>query len=341
MGYPTTSDHLTNLPPEQMIPIFTKMVHSRFRHHVMIDNYWPSESVLGTNTIEDRFIGTTTIQAVVPGVRPSAFPTPTEVKTLVVDRTLLVRSNVDLLGSKQVDFNIMAELADDQAKNHALEYDRVGLHRLQRGAQQPALVGLEDAIKSGLSVELGANEDSDPDAFAEAILAVIRGFRKYEINREELMCIVWPDEYDTLLHNDKLVDRDFSQSGSDFSKGRVFTIGGIPIIESTAMPRELSSVYWADEPGKPQYGGHHPLSHAGNSYMYDVTADDVLCRAIICSRRSLLKGKTIDFTSKMWYNNEELQYFIDTYGAYAMDWRRQDCCGAVYAEGVTFTPSLP
>lgn len=318
MALPIDSSHLTMLRIEEMVPVFTGAVESRFADLSVAQAMWPSRTVTGTNSFFSRYFGKTKLQAITPGVRPPANPTTMTKRLVVVDTVVLARNNVDLLNDIQADFSTMSEISLDQGKEHAEFYDKTFFGQLSKGALAPAIPGIDNAIPAGINVNLGAGEEDDPDVLAESIASVITQMKKRSVPVEELKVWLNPERFQVLLNNDKLVSRDFTATGADFAMRKIFYIAGVPIIETNAIPDEATAG-----------GTHHLLSNASNGYRYDVTAEDAKAVALIGHARSLMPGESINLTSKIWYNNEELQHFIDSYLAFAVDWNRPDLCAAV------------
>jgi hypothetical protein len=49
--------------------------------------------------------------------------------------------------------------------------------------------------------------------------------------------------------------------------------------------------------------------------------------------KSLLVGETIPLQSKVWFNDEEKMWFIDSWLAFGVAVNRSDVCGAVFIAG--------
>lgn len=317
MALPIDSSHLTRLSPLEMEAVFSHMVESRFARMSIANQFWPSRIVTGTNSYFNRYFGKTALQAVTPGVRPDALSTPMTRRGVVVDTTVLARNNVDLLNDVQADFDIPSEISQDQGKEHAQFFDETFFGQLVKAAQQPAMTGV-DSIPAGVVETLGTGEQSDPDAFVDGITAVLSTMRLRDIPSEELVVFVDPIQFDILLRNEKLVSRDFTDQGADFALRKMYYVSGVRIEETNSLPKVATAA-----------GEHHLLSNASNSYAYDVTASDARAVAAIGHSKSLMPAQSIMLSSKIWYNNEELQWFVDSYIAFAVTWNRPDVSGVV------------
>ena len=318
-GYPVDGAHLTRLQREEMVAMFTGWVESRFKIVSKAPALFGLPPLLvGTNAKFNRIFGKTSLQAVQPGVRPPANPTPMTMQTLVVDTLINARNNVDKLNFKQVDFDILQEIASDQGKTHAQFFDEAFFAQLAKGAALPAIPGVDNAIPGGKVVNLGADEEKDPDALADSIAEVLDRMRVENIPDNELFVAVYPYEFTTLLKNDKLVSRDFTTQGADTAMRKLFYIDGVRIEQVVAMPRTPTPD-----------GEHHLLSNTYNNFAYDVTKDDARAVALIGHPRSLMSASAISLSTDIWYNKEEKQHFIDSDIAFGVRPNRPDVCGVV------------
>lgn len=317
MALPTDSSHLTRLSFDEMVAVFTGDVESRFAYLSVANQQWPARMLRGTNAAFNRYFGKTKIIGVTPGVRPDAFSTPMTKRGVEVDTIALARNNVDLLNDVQSDFSILAEIALDQGKEHAIFYDEAHFLMLGRGARQGPLAGV-DSIPGGKVETLTAAQVADADVFADKIALVLSAMRKENIPDTELTVYVGPDEFDTLIRNDKLVSRDYTTQGADYAMRKIFYINGVRIFETNGFPKVATPA-----------GQNHVLSNTRNANVYNITADDIKARAMIGHSKSLMPAANISLTAKIWYNDEELQYFADSYLAFGVTWNRPDVCGLV------------
>ena len=121
---------------------------------------------------------------------------------------------------------------------------------------------------------------------------------------------VRPTQYDVLLNCDKLIDKDFSKDNGDFANGTVKTIKGVPSVMTTRIPTAAIA--------------SHLL---GSDYNWSATEAKTV--AIVTHPHSLLVGETIPLTSRVFFDNISLNWFIDSYMAYGASPRRPDVSGVV------------
>ena len=317
MGLPTDSSHLSSQPSDELIEEFTGMVEKQFAKASIMRAYANVRTVKNTDTLINRRLGRTTLTKVTAGVRPDATSTKQGRVAVTVDTIILARDNQDLLNDFQSDFNVRMELSEDQGKELGKFFDQAFIIQAIKGSLQSAPTGLNSAIGAGKNVELAAaNDEADPDKLEDAIAGLIVDMQEEDIDTAECVIFVRPTEYRVLYKNDKLVDKDFSKDNGDFANGKVMTLAGSRIVSTARIPTAAIT--------------GHKLSNAANGNAYDVSAAEADAVAVILHPRSLLAGETIPLTSKIHYSDVELQWFIDSYMAFAVTVNRPDVCGAVF-----------
>lgn len=315
------SAHLTQFSRADMIEQYGGAVEMQFAKDSFMRQFADIRAVRGTDTLVDRRMGRTTVQRVTEGVRPEATPTNFGKVTVTVDTICLARANRALLNDLQTDFDARTRLGYDHGKELGKLFDQSFLIQVIKGSMMAAPENLNGAFGAGKNVKLAAaNDEKDPDKLVAAIKEVIQKMREEEVDTEEMVILVRPTEFDTLLDNDKLVDREFSDGNGDYAKRALFYLGGVRIMETARIPNVQTPA-----------GTHHILSNSGNGYAYDLSADEAKAKAVIMHPRSLLAGETIPLTSDMYYNREELQWYIDSYMAFGVSVNRPDLCGCVFA----------
>lgn len=326
MSYPIPGPNLSDLPDDLMLEQYAGEVQSQFAKSSIMREYATIRPVLGTDTIFNNRIGKTTLKKLVPGVRPPAEETPFGKVSLTVDTIVLARDNRSLLNEFQTHFNVRMELAQDHGKQIGKFFDQAFIIMAIKGSKQAApvlgnpadpLSAQKQSIGAGKNIVLAAaGDEDDPDILAQAITDIITQMEEEEVPTEEIVVMVRPTKYQTLLNNNKLLSKDFSSANGDFAAGKVDTINGARIVKSARIPEEAIT-------------GHF-LSNASNGNAYDVSATDADAVAVIFHPKALLAGETIPLTSEIFYNKEEKQWFIDSYLAFGVTVSRPDVCGAVF-----------
>jgi len=315
-GLPTDSSHLSDVDKALLIEEYGGEVESQFAKSSIMRSYAKIRAVRGTDTITNNRVGRTTLQKLVPGVRPDATATNFGKVSLTVDTVILARDNRSMLNEFQSHFDARMELAQDHGKEIGKFFDQAFIILAIKGAGQSAPSGLNGAFGAGKSVTLSnALDELDPDKLYDAITSIIVQMEEEDIDVDDLVVFVRPAQYKVLLDNDKLLDRDFSEGNGDFAKGKIWFIDGARIVKTARIPTAAIT-------------GHY-LSNTNNSNAYDVNSTEAKAVAVILHPKSLLAGETIPLTSDVWFSKEEKQWFIDSFLAFGVTVNRPDVCGRV------------
>jgi hypothetical protein len=314
VNIPVDSTHLSDF--DDMIEQYGGTVDSQFAKKSIMRQFVPVKSIRGTDTAIVRRIARTNLQALTPGVRPGADATGFGKTSVTVDTVVLARDNRSMLNEFQTDFNARMEIGKDHGKELAKFFDEAFLIQAMKAAALSAPSGLNGAIGAGKYVDLsGGTDHLDPDLLYEGIADIITQMQEEDIDTDESAVFVRPTQYDVLLNNGKLIDRDFSKDNGDFADGRIKSIKGVPLVQTARIPQAAIT-------------GHF-LSNTANGNAYDVSAAEAKAVAIIMHPQSLLAGETIPLTSDVFFSKVERQWFIDSFMAFGVSDRRSDVCGVV------------
>ena len=309
------ADGVSDLLRAQMIAEYGGEVENQFAKSSVMRGYVNIRTLTGTDTLVNRRAGRTTLQAVNDGnknTRPESKSTAFGKVQVTVDTVILARDKRTLLNEFQTDFDARMELAQDHGKEMGKFFDESFLIQCIKGAQLTEAVPLNGAFGNGQNIELTAiGDELDPTKLVKGIRSLITDFAERDIERNELMVWVRPSEFQTLMDADKLINTDYSASNGDYAAGRLAMIEGCRIVETNRIPTVVNAA--------------HLL---GTNY--NVTAADARAVAVVMHPRSLLAAETIPMTPDIWYNKEELCWFIQNLMAYGVTVNRADLCGALF-----------
>lgn len=318
VNIPQDSTHLSDLTVAEMVDQYSQEVDSQFNISSMMRSWVKVRNIVGTDTVFNRRVGRTKLKTVQAGVRPAADATGFGRTSLTIDTIVLARDNQSLLNDFQADFAVRQELGMDHGKELGKLYDESLLIAGIKGAAASAPTGLNGAFGAGITTTLGSvGDEDDPDALYTAVSQGITAMKLKDMETSQCVIFVNPTQYDVLLNNDKLVNRDFTKDGGGFSDGVFKTIKGVPVIETNRLPTAANSA--------------HELSTAANGNFYNTTAAEARTAALIMHPSALLVGETIPLTSKVYYEDTELQWFIDSYIAFGATYNRPDGSVAIQA----------
>ncbi|WVH05415.1 major head protein [Agrobacterium phage Alfirin] len=322
MSYGIPGPELSDVPVDLFIDEYGGEVESQFAKRSIMREFVRVRGVRGTDTIVNNRVGRTTLQKLTPGVRPPANQTPFGKVTLTVDTVILARDQRSMLNEFQTHFDARIELAEDHGKEVSKLFDQSFLIMGIKGALAPAPVlgdgnPAKQSIGAGKNITLDAvGDEDDPDKLAQAITDILTQMEEEEIDVEDVVVLVRPTRFQTLLNNNKLVNKDYSSGNGDFAKGNLWEINGARIVKTARIPEsEIEG---------------HPLSNDQNNYAYDIVGDQANAVAVILHPKSLMAGETIPLTSDIYFDKLEKSWFIDSWLAFAVTVNRPDCCGAVF-----------
>ena len=296
-------------------------VESRFVKVSFMRKYVKIKPVRGTDTVTNDRIGKTSLQKVVPGVRPESGTAEFDNISVKVDTIVLARNNVALLDDFQSHYDVRAELGQDHGKEIGIFFDEAFIIQAIKSAlvtigtsagDKPAPEG----FLGGTRVELAAAGDElDPDKLQRGLEDVCQAIEEKDVDLDDGVILVAPAQYYALKRNDKLISAEYSIGNGNFAMGTVMESNGLPVVKTNRIPNADIS--------------DHYLSNPGNNNAYNISGEETDAVAVVMLPRALLAGETIPLTSKVYYHEPELQWFIDSYLAFAVTPNRSENAGVL------------
>lgn len=328
MAFEDQSANLTKF--NDMIDQYGGSVDSQFAKSSIMREFFSVNLITGTNTLVNSRVGRTALKALVPGVRPDAAKTNFGTVSVTVDTVVLARDEQFVLNAFQSHVNVRMELGVDHGKEIAKLFDEAFLIQGIKGAGYSASSGLQTgtaaptangatsyngAFGAGKAYKLAvAGDELDAADMYAAFEAIVGEMEDEDIDIEDLVIFVRPKQYQALIKNDFLIDTDFSGGNGDRAKQIMKFMLGIRVIKTNRIPSSVNAAH---------------LLGSG----YNVSANEAKCVGLVMHPKSLLVGETIPLQSKVWFNDEEKMWFIDSWIAFGVAVNRSDVCGAVYVAG--------
>lgn len=326
-------------------------VETRFLKTSFMRQFFKFQTIRGHDTLTNRRIGTTGIQKVTRSVRPEDKSPTFDNISIKVDTMVLARANEFKLDEFLSDIDVRKEIGDDHGKEVGKYFDETLLVQSIKASQITTKTpngelfgGWEKAVLpvgyagekpsnilrtapegfgGGTCVVLPAlGDEIDADLLTASIYSMCQNIEEKDVELEEAVLLMRPAQYYALLNNDKLLNQDFSTGNGDYARGTVLRANGVRIQKTNRFPQQKD------------VGTRRHLSNAGNGYSYDVTQADADCVAVLITPKALLAGETIPLTSKVHYSDVELQWFIDSYVAFAATPNRAEVAAAIYKYNV-------
>ena len=311
-GLQTRSGHRLGQDTGTVMPLyheeFSGEVEMRFVKTSFMRSYINVKSITGTDTVTNDRMGKTSIQAVVPGIRPESHAPEFDNISVKVDTIILSRSNQFVLDDFQASYEVRSRIAEEQGKELGIQFDETILGQAIKTAHIVIGTGAgetpaPEGFQSGTVVELAsAGDELDPDLLQRSIEDACLAIEEKDVDLDGAVIFVRPAQYYALLRNDKLISTDFSGGNGNYAAGQVLRSNGIRIVTTNRLPKA------------PVTG--HLMSNPGNANAYDLTQLHADTVALIMLPKALLCGQTIGMTSKVYYSDVEMQHFVDSYHSY-------------------------
>lgn len=278
--------------------------------------------VRGTDTISNNRVGKSHLQAVQPGVRPTPTINQFGKNSVTVDTVVLARNNVFELDDLQIHFSARAEIGMEHGKEMARFVDEAFIIQGVKAAMtavdpaDPNAAGFPEGWTGGVQVSLTASGDeTDPDKLQRAIEDACQQLEEADLDLDGFVMLLRPAQYYALLRNDRLVSSEYSMGNGNYAQGNVLRSNGIPIVKTNRIPSAAIT--------------GHMLSNARNGNAYDVSDAEAKAVALLMHSKTLLAGETIPLTSKVYFHDVEMQWFIDSYIAFGVAPNRPDHAAVV------------
>jgi hypothetical protein len=342
----STPNNLTNVAVSAsgevdslLIEKFNGKVNEQYLKGENIMSYFDVQSVTGTNTVSNKYLGETELQVLAPGQSPAATSTQADKNQLVIDATVIARNTVAHLHDVQGDIDsLKPKLAANQAKQLKRMEDEMLIQQMLLGgtSNTKAKRNTPRVKGHGFSINVEVDEGEaliNPQYVMAAVEFALEQQLEQEVDISDV-AILMPWRYFNVLRDaDRIVDKTYtiSQSGATI-QGFTLSSYNCPVIPSNRFPKFTSSQ------------AHHLLSNEDNGYRYDSTASMNGAIAVLFTADALLVGRSIDVTGDIFYEKKEKTYYIDTFlseGAIPDRWeavsvvttKRNPTTGAVETSG--------
>lgn len=346
---PVRSGHQAGINSGEINPLYIEQYGGEVEHRFLKDSFmrqfFKFKSVRGTDTITNSRIGSTALQKVSRGVRPTDSAPTFDNISVKVDTVVLARTTQFLLDDFLSHIDVRKEVGIEHGKTIGKFFDESFIVQAIKACQitnlspeavslggwtqayNPGSHTLPTAIvrtapkdfKGGTVVVLtAAGDDEDPELLELAIQDLCQRIEEKDVDISEAVLLMRPAQYYTLLKNNKLLDRDFSDSNGSYAGGKVMMANGVRVQVTNRFPAQAD------------VGQTHFLSNAGNGNAYNVSQADVNCKVLLLMPKALLAGETIPLTSDVYYEKTELQWFIDSYLAYGVTPNRAEMAGGIF-----------
>lgn len=265
----------------------------------------PVRTLRGTSVLSNFRVGESTLAKVTPGTAPDGTVNQASKVQLVIDTLINARNIIPLLDDFQSSYDARAAIGLEHGKKFAKFIDQTFLIQAAKAGQIASVTGYPAGWQPGTQVTFAAaGDENDPAKVEDKVLDLLSGMEEKDVDTamDDVMLVVKPSAYFTLLKNDRLVDRNFILSDGTEIKAKSLAIANVPLYSSNNLPTT-------------NIVGHY-LSNAGNSNAYD--GDFTKLFAVAFSPRALLAGETIPLTPDVFYDPISKQWFVDCHTSFGV-----------------------
>ena len=248
---------------------------------------------------------------------------------VIVEMMMYIRNPIDYL-DKWTAPDYLGDMARNNGVSFAKAFDEAHIIRLIKARSWVAPAHLKPAFNDGMSVTVSVKGgtaltvldlEANAAALYVAIGKIVEELTVRDTPLENMVCLVTPAQFSTLLNHPKLINKDYTESNGDFARRRVVMAHGIPVVQNTSFPKTTST--------------NHILSTATNGNAFNVTADDLKGEIIVFDKNlSLVTVTAKPFTSRFYDDETNMTYVLDCYSMWTVDVRRPDTIGVVLVNTV-------
>ena len=302
-------------------------------------------TIRGTDTLTSRRMGAVALQRLERGKVPTDASPSYDSISIKVDTIVLARATEFTLEDFQTDQDFRQLISEEQGDEIGMYFDQCHIAQAVKASQLTLVdpTGLKSGgwegqaptniersspsgHKGGTAIIMGAGDELDPDAGELHIRKAKTEIMKKQVREQDLLWLMNHDFFEVLSRNDHLISSDYNkQDNGSWSMMTVHHAGGVRLHPTTHMPATVHVLGVND----------HFLSNAGNGYAYNNTANDVLCVAVLISKRTLLSGETIPLTTKIWFDDLSKMWYIDAWTSFACTPNRPEMAAALFTSTVS------
>lgn len=301
-----------------LIEKFDGQVKKAYTEKMNMKSHFEIKSVTGTNSVSNKYLGTVGVQALAPGADVKGQSASFDKNQLVIDTAVIARNIVGVLADVQDDIQTKGKLAEQQVDALTYLEDRMLIQQVAYGAiknteakrTKPRVPGHGFSI----DVQVATATMEIPNAVQAAIEFAIE--QQVEQNVEvEKFTIIMPWKYFNILRDaERIVNATYNTSQGVTMRGFVLKSYNIPVVPTNQMPNHDRDHKDIDG----NVAAHHLLSNANNGNRYDVinTGTDTMDKnivALVFGTEALLAGRSIDLTGKIWFNDQNKSWYIDSW----------------------------
>lgn len=284
----------------------------------IVRSFVPVRTIKGTSTISNFQVGESALSKVTPGTAPDGTVVQAQKIKLTVDTLINARAMVPLLDDFQNSYDARAAIGSEHGKKFAKFIDQAFLIQAVKAARISSMTNYPAGWQPGTQKSFAsAGQENDPAALEDMCANLFSDMEEKDVDplTDDIVLVLKPKAYYTLLKNDRLVDRNFILSDGTQIQTKSLSVYGVPVYVSNNLPTTNVT-------------GHY-LSNTGNSNAYDGDFTKVVACAF--SPRALLAGETIPLTPDVFYDPITKMWYIDAHTSFGVTPNNPAFAGVIQA----------
>lgn len=300
-----------------LIEKFDGQVKKAYKERVNMMRYFDLKEVQGTNSVSNKYMGTTQVQGLAPGADVKGTTVEFDKNQLVIDTVVIARNNVGILADVQDDIQTKGKLAEDQVEELMYLEDRMLIQQSCFGAIKNTKAKRTKPRVRGHGFSIDVKVKAATMDYPNAVMAAIEYVLEQQLEQNtpiEKFAALMPWKYFNVLRDaERIVNATYVTASGTTISGFVLKSYNLPIIPTNQMPNKARDQQNLD--GTPS--DHHLLSNANNGYRYDVidSGDDRMDNvvAVMFGTEGLMVGRSITLQGKIWMNDNNKTWYIDSW----------------------------
>ena len=301
-----------------LIEKFDGQVKTAYQEKLGMMAYFDLKEVQGTNSVSNKYMGTTAVQGLSPGKSVKGQESEFDKNQLVIDTVVIARNIVWTLHDVQDDIQVKGKLANEQVDAMVNLEDRLLLQQLCYGAIANTTTkrsGKPRVKGHGFSIDVKVKAATMD--YPNAVMAALEYALEQQLEQNTPLskfAAIMPWKYFNCLRDaERIVNANYNTAGGVAIEGFVLKSYNLPIVPTNQMPNKNRD--HRDVDGVVQ--DHHLFSKASNNNRYDVvdTGADTMGNvvAVIFGTEGLMVGRSISLQGKIWWNDDNKCFYIDTW----------------------------
>lgn len=298
---------------------YTGEVEGTIARKSVLTGFVNLKTIKGTSILQNFAVGKSTLQKITPGTTPNGTNNSFGKNTVQVDTVVLARSTFPMLDVWQTSYDARAEVGQEHGREISKFYDQSffiqALKTALLVAPKHSGVAGQGHFGGSQSVFTNVNDVLDPAKLYAQIADLFTKMEQKDVDprTDDLMIVVRPAEFYTLLQNEVLINSTYKTSNGTSIEAHMLKSFGVPVISSNNLPTSLIA--------------GHLLSNVANGNAYD--GDFTKVAAVAFSPRALLAGATIPLSTKVFWDEVSKSWFVDAWLSYAVGPNRPEFAGVI------------